>query len=187
MKTRKTARKNRTNFVYVDAEGNRTTLRPGMADPVTGEVITEEWIQLLHRMDDREVDNNLKQSRRPVASWEKAILDAWKTDHPYDDLPSRAHLSLDLIGEDDDGEEDDMENGSLIAEASILADQMATNPMVDRLREVVEMLRPDQQELYQRIVIDGESLTEIAIEQNVSVVAIHNRLERIKRFIKKNF
>ena len=162
MKTVKTASKNRINFSYTDAMGVKHTLHPGDVDPATGEVVTAEWIAMLHRMDDNEVYNNNKHAKPPVQDWEKPSIEAWKKAHPYEDLPSRANLSVDAIGEDEDGNEDDMENGSLIALASIALSAAQEDSMLDRLHEVVEMLTPDRRELYRRIVVDEEDMTTVA-------------------------
>ena len=187
MKTVKTASKNRANFTYTDVMGVKHTLHPGDLDPATGEVMTAEWIAALHRMDDNEVYNNNKHAKPPIQDWEKPSIDAWKKAHPYEDLPSRSNFSVDAIGEDDDGNEDDMENGSLIAEASIIAAAVQEDTMLDRLREAVEMLDSDRRELYRRIVVEEENPSAIAKEYGVTKSAISHRMEGIKKCIIKNF
>ena len=74
----------------------------------------------------------------------------------------------------------------MIARASIAASEVG-NPMVERLREVVEMLEPHRRRLYQRVVVEEVDLKVIADEEGVSEAAIHNRMEKIKIFIQKNF
>ena len=187
MKTVKTASKNRANFTYTDVMGVKHTLHPGDMDPATGEVMTAEWIAALHRMDDNEVYNNNKHAKPPIQDWEKPSIDAWKKAHPYEDLPSRSKFSVDAIGEDDDGNEDDMENGSLIAEASIIAAAVQEDTMLDRLREVVEMLDPDRRELYRRIVVEEESMEIVARDYGVSKMAISLRMGTVKKQIMRNF
>ena len=181
MKTVRTRSDRRSTYTYTDAMGKRYTLKAGDVDPGTGYILTEEDIRRLHRMDDNEVKNNLRNTRTPVQSWEKPILEDWKKAHPDEDLPTRIHISIDIAGEED-GEDTDK---GLLAKASIAA-MKKEDPMVERLHEVVEMLRPDQQELYRRIVIEEETLTSIAEEEGVSVMAIHNRVAKIKKFIQKN-
>ena len=182
MKTYKT--RNRSTYTYVTDTGERITLRPGI-DSYTGETITEEDIRRLHLMDDAEVRNNLKHARRPVAEWEKPSIEAWKTDHPYEDLPDRSNVSLDAEGEDEDGDADDAGKGYIAAASMALAARERVSPRVERLREVVETLSQEQQELYRRIVIEGEPAVAISLEAGVSEVAIHNRMEKIKKKIKK--
>ncbi len=185
MRTIKTPTNQRNTYTYIDALGKKHTFKPGDVDPDTGYTLTEEDIKSLHRMDDNEVYNNLKNTRTPVQDWEKPILEAWKKEHPDKNLPTRMHISIDISTENDEGGEEDVDKG-LIAKASI-AVAATENPMLDRLHEVVEMLEPNRRRLYQRVIVDEESLTLIAEEEGVSVSAIHNRVEKIKKFIRKNF
>jgi DNA-directed RNA polymerase specialized sigma24 family protein len=185
MKTIKTRSDKRSTYTYTDAMGVRRTLKPGDVDQDTGYVLTEEDIKRLHRMDDNEVYNNVKNTRAPIQEWEKPILEAWRKDHPGMDLPTRMHISIDISVENDEGKEEDADKG-LIAKASMAAAK-AEDPMLERLHEVAEMLEPERRLLYQRVIIDEESLTAIAEEEGVSVAAIHNRIEKIKKFIQKNF
>lgn len=186
MKTIKTRSDMRSTYTYTDANGKKYTLKPGDTDPDTGYVLTEEDIKRLHRMDDNEVYNNVKNSKRPVEDWERPSIEEWKKAHPYDDLPSRSHVSLDAEGEDDEGIDDDADKGYL-GDASLAVAEKEESPMVARLHEVIEMLEPERRILYQRVIVDEESLTVIAEEEGVSVTAIHNRIEKIKKFIQKNF
>ena len=55
MKTVKTWSNQRSSYTYIDAMGNRQTLKPGI-HPDTGELITEETIKLLH---DRKPDTKV--------------------------------------------------------------------------------------------------------------------------------
>ena len=185
MKTVKTWTNKRSTYTYTDACGKTYTLKPGDVDPDSGYVLTEEDIAMLHRMDDREVDNNLKNSKAPVQPWETPILEEWKAAHPFEELPSRCHVSLDAEGEDDDGVGDDADKGFLGDASLVLTEK--DDPMLDRLHEVVEMLRPDQQVLYCRIVVYGENPSKIAKEMGVDKSAITHRMGTIKNFIQKNF
>lgn len=180
MKTIKTRNDMRSTFTYISSTGEKKTLRPGI-DPDTGELITEEYIKRLHQMDDNEVYNNVKNTRPPIQKWERLILEAWKKDHPDMDLPTRTHISIDNTGEDDEGNERDSDK-RLLAKASMAASE-AESPMVERLHEVVAMLRPDQQELYRRVVIEEESMEDIAVELGVVSSAVRQRMCTVKRTI----
>lgn len=183
MKTIKTRSNQRNTYIYTDALGVRHTLKPGDVDLDSGYVLTEEDIKRLHRMDDNEVYNNVKNTKRPVEEWEKPFIEEWKKAHPNEDLPSRSHVSLDAEGEDDEGINDDADKGYL-GDASLAVTEKE-DPMLDRLHEVVEMLRPDQQELYRRIITDEENPSAIAKELGVDKSAITHRMNTIKRFIEK--
>ena len=76
--------------------GVRHTLKSGDVDQDTGYILTEEDIRRLHRMDDNEVYNNVKNTRTSVQEWGKPILEAWRQDHPGRDLPTRMHISIDI-------------------------------------------------------------------------------------------
>ena len=66
-------------------------------------------------------------------------------------------------------------------------DNECVPPEIERLREVVEKLRPDQRELYRRIVLNGEPAVSVAAELGVDKSAITHRMDTIKKFIRKNF
>ena len=185
MKTYKTRSDKRDTYTYIDANGKQYTLSPGDVDEKTGYVLTEEDIARLHRFDDSEVYNNVKNSRIPIQDWEKPFLDEWKEAHPDQKLPTRIHISIEYTEENDEGQIEDVDKG-IIAKASIAAVK-TEDPMIERLREVVEMLLPEQKELYMRIVINEEKPIAIARELGVDKSAITHRMNTIKKFIKKNF
>lgn len=187
MKTYKTNSGNRSTYTYTDAMGKTYTIKPGDKDPITGQIVTEDMIWLLHQMDDNEVNNNVKSTRVPVQEWEEPIIAEWKAEHPGEDMPTRMHVSIDDAGEGMDGGEGDAEKG-FIAKASVEAFRAGEeSPMIERLHEVITMLRPDQQELYRRIVIEGENACDIARELGTDSSAVRHRMATIKAFIKNNF
>ena len=51
----------------------------------------------------------------------------------------------------------------------------------------MEALSPAQRELVRRVYFENEKISEIAREEGVSHVAIHDRLKRIYQKIKNNF
>ena len=185
MKTIKTRSNQRNTYTYIDAIGKKYTYKPGDVDPDTGYALTEEDIKRLHRMDDNEVYNNVKNSKHPIEPWEKKQIEEWKKTHPYEDLPSRSNVSLDAEGEDAEGVDDDADKGYL-GDAS-LAVVEKEDPVIERLHEVVAMLRPDQQVLYRRAVVEEIDMCIIAEEEGIDPSAIRHRMRTIREFIKKNF
>lgn len=185
MRTVKTRSSKRSTYTYRFGNGESKTLKPGTVDPATGYILSEEDIQRLHRMDDREVDNNLKNAKPPIQPWEKRLIEEWKKAHPYEDLPSRSNVSLDAIDEDDEGIDDDAGKGYLGAASLVMMEQ--EDPMVERLLEVVEMLRPDQKELLRRIVYEEEGMADVAEDMGLESSVIRHRMKAIREFIKKNF
>lgn len=181
MKTVKTRSNKRGTYTYAFDDGKKTTLAPGKVDLATGYILTEEDIKSLHRLDDREVENNLKNAKTPIQPWEREANEEWKKEHPYEDLPSRSHVSLDAMAEDGD----DPEKGYLgVASLAVMESE---NPMLDRLHEVVAMLRPEQQVLYQRVVVNEENMCDVAKELGVESSIVRHRMKAIREFIKKNF
>ena len=173
MRTVKTSTRERTTYTYKFADGTKVTVAPG--DSFNGVVITEEIIRTIHRMDDNEVYNNVKNAKRPVEDWEKPILEAWQQAHPYDDLPVRGHISIDALSEMAETKDEFDADKSGVMEDYQFAAQSEVSSEVERLREVVEMMKPEQQELYTRIVLNGESMVSIAKEQGVGKTAIEQR------------
>ena len=181
MKTIKTRTSKRDTYTYTFDDGKKTSLAPGNVDPDTGYVLTEEDIKSLHRLDDREVENNLKNAKTPIQPWEKKANEEWKKEHPYDHLPSRSHVSIDAVMEDGD----DTDKGYLGAASLAVMEQ--EDPMLERLHEVVAMLRPEQQVLYQRVVVNEENMCDVAKEMGLESSIIRHRMKAIREFIKKNF
>ena len=57
----KTSQKKRTNYIYYTAEGAKIVITPGE------DGVTEAYIQLLHEMDDAEVDEQRRYDYRVTA------------------------------------------------------------------------------------------------------------------------
>lgn len=57
---------------------------------------------------------------------------------------------------------------------------------IARLLRAMEALSPSQRELVRRVFFENEKITDIAREEGVSHVAIHDRLKRIYQKIKNN-
>ena len=83
MKFHKTGSKNRKIYTYLGLDGRKATLVPGENG------ITEEFILVLHRMDDNEVYTNNKNRKPPVQDWEKPVVEDWKRRHTGETWPER--------------------------------------------------------------------------------------------------
>lgn len=180
MKTVKTGSRNRVTYSYVDVMGKKCTLHPGDVDPKTGETITGEWIAMLHRMDDNEVYNNVKNTRVPIQKWERPIIETWKAEHPNDLLPSRMHISIDLTAEKDETTQ------GYIDKASLAVMDRQEDALCELLHEAVDMLDPERRELYRRIVENEENTKDVAKEFGVDSSAIRHRMATIRKQIEKN-
>ena len=56
---------------------------------------------------------------------------------------------------------------------------------IEALHKAIKTLLPEQQELIRRIFFEDEKISTIALEENVSAAAIHNRLNKIFAQIRK--
>ena len=56
---------------------------------------------------------------------------------------------------------------------------------IEALHKAIKTLLPEQQDLIRRIFFEDEKISTIALEENVSAAAIHNRLNKIFAQIRK--
>lgn len=90
IKTYKTHSEKRTTYRYYDANGKVTELIPGE------DGVTELDIKKLHRLDDREVENNLNnlkpersdEEKEKIKVWKKNFIENFKNDYGYEPLKS---------------------------------------------------------------------------------------------------
>lgn len=173
MKIRKTSSKQRTTYTYIDAEGNRTVLRPGENG------VTEVHIKMLHAADDAEVYNNLKNAHPEPTKEEKLQRAEWERLHPGEKAPANWNLSLDVALTD---EADSATLGDMIAEP-----EESENPMVELLREAAETFTERQKQVYQIHLLDGFSAKETAEILGISAPAVTKHKQRVIEIIKKFF
>lgn len=179
MRFRKTNTAERGTYKYIPLGGNGQPieLRAGV------DGITELDIKTLHSLDDAEVYNNIKNSRPKMSDEQKAEIKRWEEEHPGEKAPKNWNVSIDSFNAGDNASQDKsriLEEIHYVTNEEVPAD-------VERLREVVATLTQDQQELYQMVIIEGYSLTDIARLSRKSVASVHKRMERIKKQIEKKF
>ena len=209
MKLRKTNTADRATYAYTftdtDEHGHsftvRHTLRPGE------DGVTEMDIQLLHRLDDREVESNIRNLRPKKTKAEKAEQAEWaerfKADlqerHGYapspDDVkaaieerfPKNWTRSLDQYQSDDDGGDTSDRHTELADPNAFVDPDEALPPDVQRLREIVATCTAKQREAYRLVYIEGRTETEAAQVMGCTHQAVHKHLDLIKKKIKNNF
>lgn len=173
-------------YTYTFADGTTSTIRVGDIDD-NGAVITADMIRLLHQMDDREMYNNRKNTKTPIGKWEKPGIEQWKKTHPYEPLPSRYHIPLDAFTKNEEGDNDcDKGNLAKASVSDLSADEKIKDDL-ERLHDVVSMMKPEQQWLYRRIVLEHATFSEVGKELGISKQAVSERMIVIRNFIKKNF
>ena len=187
---------NQPYYVYKFSDGTKVTLRAGEKG------VTQLDIKELNLAYNREVESNLKNLRPRRTKEEKLIIKAWEEKyihvfieqhgykpHPDDvraasneHFPRNYNLSLNAF--DDECEEGKNPIQKAVFEFSKTSDE---NPEVERLHEILPLLTKDQQWLINRIYVDGVSQVEIAQELGTTKQAIHSRLVKIHKRIKKLF
>lgn len=160
-KAYKTSQKKRTNYIYYTAEGTKIVITPGE------DGVTEADIELLHTMDDEEVDEQRRYDYRVTSH-----LDA------YHDGEEEAANDRNKYLADDTGNPE-----HLIVEAENEAEHQ---DMLDKLRKAMECLLPQQRELFKKVYFERRSNTDIAAEEGVTEAAIRNRLKKLHERLRKN-
>lgn len=185
MEFRKTRREERGVYRYpvsvADGKGGYReeyiTIKPGE------DGVTEMHIKSLYAFDDSEIYYNIKNSRPQLTNSEKAVIKDWEDKHMGEEIPKNWNLSIESL--EDEGICQD--KSKLLAGASYSPFEEVSSD-VERLCEVVQMLTPEQQEIYRRVLIEGEPAQEVAKDMGIpSKQAMNNRLNKIKAQIKKLF
>ena len=152
----KTSKKKRTNYIYYTAEGTKIVITPGE------DGVTEADIELLHTMDDDEVDEQRRYDYRVTTH-----LDAYH-----------------------DGEEEaanDRNKYTANPEQLIIQaeDEAEHQDMLDKLTKAMECLLPQQKELFKKVYLEKRSNTDIATEEGVTEAAIRGRLKKLQERLRK--
>jgi RNA polymerase sigma factor (sigma-70 family) len=157
----KTSKKKRTNYIYYPAEGPRIVITPGE------DGVSETDIELLHTMDDEEVDEQRRYDYRIKANLDGYLDgegaeadDRNKYLSDYSNSPERVYL-----------------------EKEREAEHLAT---LERLTKAMEHLTNNQRELFKKKYVDQRTNTDIANEEGVSEAAIRNRLKKMHTKLKKH-
>ena len=157
----KTSKNNRISYIYYTAEGMKITLTPGENG------VTESDIELLHTMDDAEVD----EQRR--FEYHSAHLDTYRDgeNEKADDYDKRLA-------------DDRFEPGNILLEKE---DEREEQTRIDDLRRAMDFLQPQQLELFRKVYVDKRTNTDIAAEEGVTEAAIRNRMKKIHEKLRKHF
>ncbi len=196
MNLRKTPSNKRSIYIYKFADGTSVKLEAGK-DGVTDIDILE-----LHRIDDREVYNNVKNLHPARTEKEKKVIVEWKKQfvadfiaqngyEPSDDVvrgavkdefPMNYSLSINAF-------DDECEDGkNPIQMLAFLGDNDTDDDSrIERLHEAVKQLSIKEQELYHQIQELRLSQKEIALKQGVTPQYINKKWRNIKTKIKKLF
>lgn len=128
----KTSKKKRTNYIYYTAEGTKIVIIPGE------DGVTEADIELLHTMDDDEVDEQRRYDYRVTTH-----LDAY-----HDGEEEAANDRNKYLADDTANPE------QLIIQAE---DEAEHQDMLDKLTKAMECLLPQQKELFKKVYLEKRS------------------------------
>lgn len=174
MKFRKTPDTQRIDYRYEFVTGEKFHL--------CAEEYGTEVVGLLHSLDDREVRNNLKAGKPKTEEWQKESVRRWKELHPGEEPPKNWVLSLDgSLNEGDDG---DIETSHYAKEIAEKAAERESDPLKELLRECVEEMDKDSQELYRLYYIEEFTQTQIAEVFGISQMAVSKRLKKLEATLK---
>lgn len=195
MAQRKTIRYNRYHEDCIEV----TEIEPG------DEGITEEDIRRFYAAEDHEVYENLK-ARRPqrtaeekqrIAEWKAEYIRRFKAEHGYEPHPADVEdaatemfpknwsASLDEIL---DGDEDD-ENAAGDKSAILAKAYRSSNSepgAVEMMDEIASTWPESWQEIYERVLKNGETIVSLARERGVTEGAVRKTLNKIRKALAEN-
>lgn len=158
----KTSRKNRTQYIYYTAEGEKIVITPGENG------VTEADIELLHTFDDTEVNEQRRYDYRIAEHLDSSSIGLGEEASDRNKLltDNRTNPEAVLVSQEEDA---------------------AYEETLFRLSEAMNSLQPQQRALFEKKYISKRSNTDIAAEENVTEAAIRNRLKKIHEKLRKFF
>lgn len=206
----KTASKKRGTYIYrfygSETIGGKARTYVEEIELIPGEDdITEDAIKALYSAEDHEVYENLKARRPQRTAEDKQAIAEWKAEfirqfkgqygyepHPADvaavadeSFPKNWSASLDEIL-DGDGDED----GAAGDKSAILAKayrSSTTEPgAIEMMDEIASTWPESWQEIYERVLKNGETIVSIARERDVTEGAVRKTLKKIRTALSEN-
>jgi hypothetical protein len=205
----KTDRDKRNTYTY---RYHETETINGVTHDITKEIelisgedeVTKDDIKRLYAMDDHLVYENLKARKPELEDWQKKIIADFKADfikkfterHGYEPNPADVEAevrekfprnwvaSIEQMMSGSNGDDDD----DMGDKAGFLLDAWKKNhqpqsPSEERLADLVETWPESWQEIYARVLIEGETIVSIARERGVTEGAVRKTVRKIKAAI----
>lgn len=160
MRTFKTPKKDRTNYIYYTATGEKIEITPGDVDST--------WIAVLHEDDDTMIDADRRESYHVPLRYD-SLTDA---EGDADGLSEK----LDFLA---DPELNPLEHIINMLECE------EHEELLEKLRTAIQTLQPQQIALVQKVFYEGRTCASIASEEGVSRAALHYRLKKIYAALEK--
>lgn len=154
MRTFKTPKKNRTTYNYYSATGEKIEITPSQ--------VGATWIDILHGEDDATIDAERREQYHVPVHYDSLANADGDTAGLDEKLDFLADPALDPLEHVLDG-----------------ITQQEHQALLDKLKDAIETLQPQQKDLILKIFFEGRTCTSIAAEDGVSKAAISNRLKKI--------
>lgn len=206
----KTAARNRGTYIYRyygEETGNgRKREYTEEIELIPGEDgITEEDIRALYAIEDHEVYESLKARRPQRSAKEKAQITGWKADyirrfkarHGYEPTPATVNDAADemfpknwstSLDEILDGDGDD--DSAAGDKSAVLAKAYRANDSepgaIEVMDEIASTWPESWQEIYERVLKNGETIVSIARERGVTEGAVRKTLNKIRKALREN-
>lgn len=206
----KTATKNRDSYTYrfygKETVGGKTREYIEEFELIPGEDnITPEDIKKLYAAEDHEVYENLKARRPQRTADEKQLIAGWKADyirrfkeeygyepHPADvndaadeAFPRNWTTSLDeILDGDGDDESAAGDKSAILAKAYRSSD--SEPGAVEMMDEIASTWPELWQEIYERVLKNGETIVSLARERGVTEGAVRKTLNKIRKALSEN-
>lgn len=157
----KTGRANRTSYIYYTSDGSKITLTPGESN------VTEADIELLHAMDDTEVNEQRRFEYHTIHLNTGCGDENWEMDD-YDNRLSDSSFNPENIFLEKEDERD-------------------YQSQLKNLRKAMTSLHPRQLALFRKVYVERRTNTDIATEEGVTEAAIRNRIKKMHAKLRKFF
>ena len=202
MKLRKTPLWQRDTYTYrfnngdwsVVSVGKVTSFHDGTISVSNDVSITNELISYLHKLDDKEVRENLRAINfedKPMMKERIAKKKQWDEEHPYEDNPYDKPIKVISLNAFTPDATLDMIDNFLYHNSPDEEDEIAKEERIEELRKQVEdyvsTLYPSMQELYQLFYVEGLSRMEICKRLNIDKTTISRRINLLNEKIFKKF
>ena len=185
METRKTpaAKRSALTYSYQEWDENRKCYVTAVCtiEKNTKTGVTDEMICTVHRMRDREVENNLKHAHRPLSAQEKEEKKEWEADHPGEKYPMPWNISLDSRSWDEEGIDCSSDKSYLQALAALPSFTKEENETAEteRLHYLMDhVMSEKQRNVLSMLMYDGQSLQQIAQMLNCSHENVRTHLKK---------
>ena len=202
MKLKRTPVWDRKTYIYHFCNGDRsivsigkvTTYHNGICSIAYDETITADTIAFLHKLDDKEVRDNLKAINFEDYGMKKERLakkKEWDIEHPNEENPYDKPIKVIRLNSCTPDATLDMIDNFLYHNSLNEEDEIAEEERIEELRKQVEnyvsTLYPSMQELYQLLYVQGMSQKEICEKLNLAKNTVSQRKKVLDRKIFEKF